>query len=129
MKKILVIEDDLVTRNLHTRILDDQGYAVVSTANGPDGITLAMREKPNLIVLDLGLPSPKANSVEFDGYAVMRWLKRSATTNGIPVVVATAWPANVAREQSLGLGAAAFLTKPIRPEDLRTTVRILMDDY
>jgi len=129
MKKVLVIEDDLITRNLHARVLDGQGYSVVSTANGPDGITLAMRERPNLIVLDLGLPSPKPDTVQFDGFAVMRWLKRSPMTQGIPVVVATAWPAEAARERSLGLGATAFLSKPIKPDDLRTTARILMDDY
>ncbi|MEY3000028.1 MAG: hypothetical protein RL648_242 [Verrucomicrobiota bacterium] len=129
MKKVLVIEDDQIIRNLHSRIIEDMGYTVVFSANGPDGITQAMREKPNLIVLDLGLPSPKQGSVEFSGYSVLQWLKRSPATNSIPVLVATAWPPKEAREKCIGLGAQAFLAKPIRPDDLRTTVRILMDDY
>jgi CheY-like chemotaxis protein len=85
--------------------------------------------RPNLIVLDLGLPSPKAGAVEFDGFSVIQWLKRSSVTTGIPVVVATAWPAGEVREQCAELGVEAFLSKPIKPEALRSTARILMDDY
>ena len=129
MKKVLVIEDDQITRNLTIRVLEGMGYTVIGSATGPDGVTQAMREKPNLIVLDLGLPSPKAGSVEFNGFSVLQWLKRSPATNGIPVLVATAWPPHEARERCIALGAQAFLNKPIKPEEMRTTVRILMEDY
>ena len=129
MKKVLVIEDDQITRNLHTRVLEGPGCSVVSAENGPDGVVVALRERPNLIVLDLGLPSPKAGAVEFNGFSVLQWLKRSPATTGIPVVVATAWPAEKVREKCAELGAQAVLSKPIKPEALRSTARILMDDY
>ena len=129
MKKVLIIEDDQITRNSHTRTMEQSGYSVVSAANGPDGIAAALHEKPNLVVLDLGLPSPKPDSVEFNGFSVMRWLKGSTATRGIPVVVATAWPAEEARSKCVALGAEAFLQKPIKPQDLKTTAKILMDDY
>jgi CheY-like chemotaxis protein len=129
MKKVLIIEDDQITRNCLTRILEEQGYSIVTTTNGPDGITAALRERPNLVVLDLGLPSPKPCSVEFSGFSVIQWLKRSAATRNIPVIVATAWPVDESREKCVALGAEGFLHKPIKPGDLRTTVKILMDDY
>jgi len=129
MKKVLIIEDDQITRNLQTRILEERGYGVITASTGPEGITLALREKPNLVVLDLGLPSPKPDSVEFNGFSVMQWLKRCASTRGIPVIIATAWPPLEAREKCLGLGAEAFLHKPFKREDLNATVRILMDDF
>lgn len=128
MKKVLVIEDDQITRNLHTRVLEDQGYAVVTAENGPDGVAMALREKPNMILLDLGLPSPKPRCTEFDGFTVMQWIKRLRTINGIPVVVASAWPEETARDRSRELGSTAFLCKPVKVQDLRNTARILMND-
>ena len=128
MKKVLVIEDDQIVRNLHTRVLENQGYAVITAGNGPDGVALALRERPNMILLDLGLPSPKPRSVEFDGYAVMRWIKRLPATNSIPVVVASAWPEAQARSKSRELGSSAFLGKPVKVQDLQNTARILMDE-
>ena len=80
-----------------------------------------------MVFLDLGLPSPKADR-SFDGLAVLRWLRKSPMTRGIPVAVVTAWSQEEAKPLTREIGAEAFLQKPVKPDDLRSTARILMDD-
>jgi twitching motility two-component system response regulator PilH len=129
MKKILIIEDDVVTRNTYTRILEGDGFSIVTADSGPGGVELALRERPNMVFLDLGLPSPNPGSrVEFDGLSVLSWLRRSPLTRGIPVAVVSAWPAHKVREATRRAGAEVFLQKPARAEDLTSTARMLTDD-
>lgn len=129
MKKVLVVEDDQITRRAHRRVLRDLGYSVLTTSNGPDGVAIALRERPNLVILDLGLPSPHPSRGDFDGYAVLRWLRRTPATCDIPIVVATSYPPELAKEHTRELGASAYLQKPVKADDLKSTARILMDDF
>jgi DNA-binding NtrC family response regulator len=83
MPKILIIDDDEVQLRLQQSILADQGYAVISTADGPQGILLYRTHHPDLVLLDIGLPSvsgievlkqirqidPKAKIIVITGYA------------------------------------------------------------
>jgi CheY-like chemotaxis protein len=130
VKTILIIEDDPVLQHLYHKLLADSGYKIILSHNGPDGVAQALQQNPDLVILDLGLPTPKSANqpVEFDGFAVLRWLQRSARTRSIPVVVVSAWPADSAKAPAMELGATAFLPKPIRPDDLREALRILLGD-
>lgn len=83
MPKILIIDDDEVQLQLQQSILADQGYTIHSTADGPQGITLFKAHRPDLVLLDIGLPSvsgievlrqirqidPKAKIIVITGYA------------------------------------------------------------
>ena len=116
MHKILVIEDDIdVTKVLKKRLVDN-GYDVI-TANEPtEGLRLAHGEKPDLILLDLKLPTG-------GGLSVLRSLKMSSETREIPVVVVTGVKRVEIKDQVLKEGALAYIEKPYEPQELMETVR------
>jgi hypothetical protein len=91
-----------------TRMLSKEGYRVVHASNGPDGLELAAREKPDVITLDIMMPG-------MDGWSVLSKLKADASLSAIPVVVVT-----IIDDRSMGfaLGAADYLSKPVDREQL-----------
>lgn len=101
---LLVIDDDPSSRDLLRRMLEREGYAVRLAANGPDGIAAAREDKPDLITLDVMMPS-------MDGWAVLSALKADPATAEIPVVMLT-----MVEDRPMGfaLGASEYLTKPVQ---------------
>lgn len=82
--KVAVIDDEADSRQLIRRILQAQGdYTIVEAADGPAGIQLSRRERPDLVILDLMMPG-------MDGFQVLHALKDDPVTANIPVIVATA---------------------------------------
>lgn len=102
--KLLVIDDDSASRDLLKRMLEREGYAVQLAANGPDGIAAAKASKPDLITLDVMMPS-------MDGWAVLSALKSDPATKDVPVVMLT-----MVEDRPMGfsLGAADYITKPVQ---------------
>jgi len=102
--KLLVIDDDPASRDLLQRMLEKEGYAVRLAPNGPDGIAAAREDKPDLITLDVMMPS-------MDGWAVLSALKTDPATADIPVVMLT-----MVEDRPMGyaLGATEYLTKPVQ---------------
>jgi two-component system cell cycle response regulator DivK len=107
--KILVIEDNEQNLYLTTFILQSRGYAVVQARDGRQGIKMARREKPALILLDIQLPL-------MDGYAVARELKRFRELDDVPIVAVTSYAMVGDRERILESGCAGYIEKPINPE-------------
>ena len=101
---LLVIDDDPASRDLLKRMLEKEGYAVRLAANGPDGIAAARESKPDLITLDVMMPS-------MDGWAVLSALKSDPATADVPVVMLT-----MVEDRPMGfaLGANEYLTKPVQ---------------
>jgi CheY-like chemotaxis protein len=101
---LLVIDDDPASRELLQRMLEKEGYVVRLAANGPDGIAAAKEHKPDLITLDVMMPS-------MDGWAVLSALKTEPATADIPVVMLT-----MVEDRPMGfaLGATEYLTKPVK---------------
>ena len=101
---LLVIDDDPASRELLQRMLEKEGYAVRLAANGPDGIAAAKEHKPDLITLDVMMPS-------MDGWAVLSALKTDPATADVPVVMLT-----MVEDRPMGfaLGATEYLTKPVQ---------------
>jgi signal transduction histidine kinase/DNA-binding response OmpR family regulator len=101
---LLVIDDDPSSRELLQRMLEKEGYAVRLAANGPDGIAAAKEHKPDLITLDVMMPS-------MDGWAVLSALKADPATADVPVVMLT-----MVEDRPMGfaLGATEYLTKPVQ---------------
>jgi CheY-like chemotaxis protein len=101
---LLVIDDDPASRELLERMLGKEGYAVRLAANGPDGIASAKQNKPDLITLDVMMPS-------MDGWAVLSALKADPATADVPVVMLT-----MVEDRPMGfaLGANEYLTKPVQ---------------
>jgi len=114
---ILVVEDspDLVA--LLRRLLGDNGYAVRSECDGESGLTSALEEEPDLIVLDVGLPHR-------DGFEVIQELRRSGVR--APTLMLTARAGVADRVIGLESGADDYLVKPFDPDELVARVRALL---
>jgi two-component system cell cycle response regulator DivK len=113
--KILVIEDNEQNLYLTTFILESRGYPVIQARDGREGIEMARREKPDLILLDIQLPL-------MDGYAVAQELKSIHELDDVPIVAVTSYAMVGDRERILEAGCAGYIEKPINPETFLTDV-------
>ncbi len=114
-KKILVIEDNEQNIYLITFILEKNGYEVAQARDGGEGIELASKGKPDLILLGIQLPV-------MDGYEVARRLKEETETRDIPIVAVTSYAMVGDRERVLAVGCAGYIEKPINPETFMAEV-------
>jgi two-component system cell cycle response regulator DivK len=106
MKKILIVEDIPDNAELVRRILSARGHAVFHAADAETGLEMALAEKPDLILLDLGLP-------DHDGLTLAGWVRADPTINATPVVAYTAWPPETARQMAETYGCNGYIGKPI----------------
>ncbi|MEK7082361.1 MAG: response regulator [Patescibacteria group bacterium] len=104
MKKILFIEDEAALQKVVGDALLQDGYQVLSALDGESGISLALREQPDLVLLDLVLPKK-------DGFVVLETLKKDPTTARIPVIIMSNLGGSADVERALELGARTFLVK------------------
>ena len=115
VKLILVVEDEAVQLALVAKLLRNAGYEVIEARDGIVAVTLARKENPDLVLLDLGLP-------EGDGFAVMERLQLLPATARIPVVVLSSRDAANAAGAAKKAGARAYLEKPVDKEKLLRAV-------
>ena len=113
---VLVIEDNQEHLMAMAIKLRAHGFDIVSAGDGATAMTVVNREKPNAIVLDLGLPGG-------DGFVVLQRLRSLASTVALPVVVVTARPAQTNRAVAPERGVVAFLQKPVKTSELLTAPR------
>ena len=107
MKKILVIEDNLVYSYLIESILNKKGYTVIQTAHASTGIELAMKEKPELIIVDLHI-------ADINGLEVVR--KINLLVPRIPLIALTSHAITNEKEKALEAGCTTCIEKPINPD-------------
>lgn len=105
----MLIEDNEQNRYLATFLLERSGLTVAVAADGLSGITLAERLKPDLILLDIQLPT-------MDGHAVARALRSNASLCDTPIVAVTSYAMPGDRERCLDAGCNGYIEKPINPE-------------
>jgi CheY-like chemotaxis protein len=117
-KKILVIEDDDVMRELLRMTLEQNGYEVTTAEDGVRGYDAALFIKPDLIVTDIQMPGA-------DGIHVVRRVRDTTLLEKTPILVTTAFGSGSATF-SLQLGANAFEPKPINQQNFLTTVKRLL---
>jgi len=110
-QKILLIDDDRSFLTVTGLRLKQAGYAVVAAVDAVGAISTAVREAPDLILLDLGLPAG-------DGFVVMERLRANLALAGIPIIIVTARDATANREKARQEGAWGLLQKPVEPETL-----------
>lgn len=106
MKTILHIEDNRANQVLVERILVAEGYYITHAADGESGIQAALSGKPDLILIDMGLP-------DIDGQTVVTHLKQMPHLQTVPMVAITAWPAEKALETAKRYGLNGCILKPI----------------
>jgi DNA-binding response OmpR family regulator len=122
MKKILVIDDEPKIVQLVRDYLERAGFHVLTAHNGKTALTLARSEKPDMIVLDLGLP-------EMDGLDVTRTLRKDSN---VPIIMLTARSEETDKLIGLELGADDYMTKPFSPKELVARIRVVfrrMENY
>lgn len=115
-RKVMLIEDDPDTRKGMTIRLRASGYDVVSAGDAATAMTIAAREQPDAILLDLGLPAG-------DGFTLLERLKSHSTLAGVPVIVVSARDPQFSRQKSLKAGAVEYFQKPADNEQLMATLR------
>jgi two-component system alkaline phosphatase synthesis response regulator PhoP len=113
MKEILVVDDEPGIADVCRDYLQRAGFKVLSAANGADALMLARTKRPDLIVLDLGLPT-------LDGLDVTRALRKQSN---VPIIMLTARVDESDKLIGLELGADDYLTKPFSPRELVARVR------
>ncbi len=116
MKTILVVDDEIKIVTLVRDYLERAGFGVRVAANGKAALTLARTEKPDLVILDLGLPG-------MDGLDVTRELRRGSN---VPVIMLTARSEESDKLIGLELGADDYVTKPFSPKELVARVRVVL---
>ena len=109
MKKILIVEDNELNRDLLVQLLEDD-YRIVTANDGEQGVSLAARERPDLILMDLSLPV-------IDGWEATRRIKADTALAGIPIIALTAHAMQGDEEKALACGCDDYMSKPI-DEDL-----------
>jgi len=119
-KKILIIEDDDVMRELMRMSLEQNGYEVATAPDGVRGYDAALFLKPDLIVTDIRMPGA-------DGIHVVRRVRDTTPLENVPILITTAFGTGTATF-ALQLGANAFEPKPINPQSFLSTVRRLLAD-
>jgi CheY-like chemotaxis protein len=117
--KILIVDDDHDIRNLLSTRLRAEGYETVFAADAMTAINVARTERPDVILLDIGLPGGT-------GMVVMDRLRNFPALAHIPVVIVSAQDPLASREAALAAGARAFIPKPIDHIALVETVRELV---
>ncbi len=120
-KKILIVEDDPMSRKLARDVLQANGYETEEVTNGEEAVAKAIEMTPDLIVMDIQLPG-------IDGLEVTRRMKSDACTERIPIIAVTAHAMPGDEEQILEAGCQAYLPKPIRFMEFVSAVKSLLGD-
>jgi len=113
---VLLVDDVYDSREMYAFFLRSAGYTVHEAADGGDAVAIALEFRPDVIVMDLSLPS-------MDGWTAIASLSASPDTNGIPVIVLSAHTFPADEQRAFEAGVAAFLAKPCAPDELARHVR------
>jgi DNA-binding response OmpR family regulator len=114
--QVLIIEDDPRIRPLLMRSLDERGHAVTSASTGMQGLAMAVDNRPDLVILDLGLP-------DVDGTQVLQMLR---AVSDVPVIVASARDDDPSLVGCLNAGADDYVVKPFTTDQLEARIRAVM---
>lgn len=119
-RRILIVEDDpRITKALSIR-LKAAGYDVVVAQDGSTGLTAAVREQPDLLLLDISMPAG-------GGFFIAERAPQRATLAGVPIVFITASKAPELRERARELGAVGFIEKPYKSEHMLQLIDDALD--
>jgi CheY-like chemotaxis protein len=106
MPRILIVEDNEMNRDMLSRRLERRGYQIVMALDGQQGIDAAVRDKPDLILMDMSLPV-------LDGWEATRRLKSAPETQAVPIIALTAHAMQSDEQRAREAGCDDFDTKPI----------------
>jgi len=119
MKKILLVEDNEMNRDMLSRRLVRNGFEVIMAVDGEQGVAMAQSERPDLILMDMSLPV-------VDGWEATRRVRTGEATSAIPIIALTAHAMSGDREKAIEAGCNDYDTKPIEMPRLLDKIRALL---
>ena len=119
MKKVLIVDDEHLIIKIIQFKLESSGFEVISAFDGVNGLQMAIKESPDIILLDIMMPG-------MNGYTVLDILKKDERTKNIPVIMVTARSQEVDKEKAESLGASAYIPKPFSPQHLVETINCVI---
>lgn len=122
MTKILIAEDERDIRDLITYTLHFAGYEVVSAGDGEEAVQLALKEMPDLVLLDVRMP-------RMTGYEACKAIKADEKTKGIPVVFLSAKGQEAEIQAGIQAGAVEYMVKPFSPDQLTARVQVVLAKF
>jgi len=115
-KRVLVIEDQEDNRRIVRDLLTASGYELIEATTGEEGLELAERERPDLILMDIQLPG-------LDGYEVTRLIKANPELHRIPIIAVTSYALSGDDQKAAAAGCDGYVTKPFSPRVLLAKIR------
>ena len=109
MKRILVVEDNDTNLYLIRFMLKKSGYEVIEARDGASGVESAVKEKPDLVIMDIQLP-------DINGLEATKRIRASKAGSDLPIVALTSYAMTGDREKALAAGCTGYVEKPINPE-------------
>jgi CheY-like chemotaxis protein len=109
MKKILVVEDNYTNMYIFNRILRKGGHEVIPATSGEEGVEKAIKEKPDLILMDIQL-------TDMDGLEATKRIRESEADGEIPIIALTSYAMVGDKEKALAAGCTGYIEKPINPD-------------
>jgi len=109
MKKILVVEDNKINMYLCCRIIKSSGYEVIEARTGEEGVALALKEKPDLIIMDIQLTG-------IDGLEATKRIRKLEADRKTPIIALTSYAMAGDKEKAISVGCTGYIEKPINPE-------------
>jgi two-component system, cell cycle response regulator DivK len=109
--RILIVEDNMDTYELVHFILEKNGFETFLAVNGRDGVNAALKQRPDLIVMDMSMP-------EMDGWTATALIKKNDLTSSIPLIALTAHALPGDRQRAMDAGCDEYITKPMDLDEL-----------
>jgi two-component system, cell cycle response regulator DivK len=119
MALILLVEDDLLNREMIGRYLLIQGFEVITAVDGAQAVAMALAQLPDLILMDMGLPI-------LSGWQATAQIKATPSTRAIPIVALTAYAMAEDRDRAYSVGCDEFETKPVNFIQLKAKIEALL---
>ncbi len=119
MLTILIADDNEDLRGMLRQFLESQGYRVLEAADGREAAEQTLRERPALVIMDLGMP-------DLDGLSAVAEIRRHVPASETEILIVSAYDRLEYRTEAVAAGCGGFMTKPIEPVALLNTVRLLL---
>lgn len=121
MKTALIIEDNVDNTVLMQRLLDKAGYKTITASTGRDGIDMALKEKPDFILLDIQLP-------DIDGTEVLKEIRKYCECKDITIIAVTSYAMAGDKARLLSAGCDGYIEKPIDPISVINQIKLIVGD-
>lgn len=116
---ILIAEDSDDPRSMLTQFLEANGYRILEAVTGREAVKVALTERPELVLMDLGLPG-------VDGLSAVTEIREHIPVSEMPILIVSAYDRLEYRTEAVRVGCSGYITKPVDPGALLSTINLLL---